>query len=88
MHTELSVEFFDSFGTDIVLLGCSNKTLHVYDMNIGRCVRVINEIHSRHPHVIEQNKVNTRHTHTHTKKLYAVLPAISAAVFITSTALT
>ena len=42
---------------DLVLLGCSNKTLHVYDMNIGKCVTVFNDIHARQPHITRQNKV-------------------------------
>lgn len=48
----------NSFFSYIVLLGCSNRSLQVYDMNVGRCVRVISEVHSRCPHSIEQNQVS------------------------------
>lgn len=43
---------------DLVLLGCSNKTLHVYDMNVGKCATVFSDVHTRQPHIIRQNKVS------------------------------
>ena len=43
--------------SDLVLVGCSNKTLHIYDMNVGKCVRVFSDVHVRQPHIITQNKV-------------------------------
>ena len=62
-------------------------------MNVGRCVRVINEVHSRHPHVIEQNKVNTQtlcqyHIHYYCVDVqgskYTTLPSGAHDLFLTS----
>jgi len=52
---------------DLVFLGCSNKTLHVYDMNVGKCVSVFSDVHVRQPHIITQNKVGEGYSDSHYK---------------------
>ena len=53
MTTSLSIHS----QTDIVLVGGSNKSLEIYDMNEGKCARIIPDVHSRAVHCICQNKV-------------------------------
>ncbi|XP_065919304.1 WD repeat-containing protein 27-like isoform X2 [Dysidea avara] len=64
----------NDFFSYLVLLGCSNKTLHVYDMNIGKCVTVFNDIHARQPHITRQNKGSK----------YTTLPSDTHDLFLTS----
>lgn len=35
----------------------SSKSLEVYDMNVGKCVRTIADIHTRPVHCIKQHEV-------------------------------
>ena len=44
---------------DIVLVGCSNKALEVYDMNLGQSIRTVTDVHTRPVHCLAQNKVAT-----------------------------
>jgi len=44
--------------TDIALAGGSDKTVHVFDINAGRCVRVMTDVHTRAVHHIAQNQVS------------------------------
>ena len=43
--------------TDIALAAGSDKTVHVFDINAGRCVRVMTDVHTRAVHHIAQNQV-------------------------------
>lgn len=45
------------FSVDIVLCCGSNKSIEVFDMNVGRSVRVIMDAHTRPVHTICQNQV-------------------------------
>lgn len=42
---------------DIVMCAGSSKSLEVYDMNVGKCVRTIADIHTRPVHCIKQHEV-------------------------------
>jgi len=37
----------------------SDKTVQVFDMNAGRCARVMNDVHTRAVHHIAQNYVSS-----------------------------
>jgi len=43
---------------DIVLAAGSDKTVHVFDINAARCVRVMTDVHTRAVHHIAQNHVS------------------------------
>lgn len=43
--------------TDLVLCAGSDKSLEVFDMNVGQTVRTIPNVHSRVAHVVKQNEV-------------------------------
>jgi len=44
--------------TDIALAAGSDKTVHVFDINAGQCVRVMTDVHTRAVHHIAQNQVS------------------------------
>jgi len=48
----------DYVHTDISLAGGSDKTVHVFDINAGRCVRVMKDVHTRAVHHIAQYQVS------------------------------
>jgi hypothetical protein len=45
---------------DITLCCGSNKSIEVFDMNVGRSIRVVMNAHSRPVHAICQNQVGTK----------------------------
>jgi hypothetical protein len=42
---------------DLVLCAGSDKSLEVFDMNVGQTARIIPNVHSRVAHVVKQNEV-------------------------------
>jgi len=54
----------NSFLSNIVLVCGSAKDLSAYDMNVGKCVRVIEEIHSKPAHTVRINEASPHVTHT------------------------
>ncbi|KAL4238028.1 WD40 repeat-like protein [Mactra antiquata] len=46
----------NSFLSYIVLCGCSNKSIEVYDMNVGQRVRKMTDVHTRPVHALCQNE--------------------------------
>ncbi len=44
--------------SDIVLAACSDKSVAVFDMNVGKVVRTMKDAHTRNVHTICQNQVN------------------------------
>ena len=44
-------------GEDITLAATSDRSLHVYDMNVGERLRLVKDVHSRAAHAICQNEV-------------------------------
>ncbi|XP_061172644.1 WD repeat-containing protein 27-like isoform X2 [Saccostrea echinata] len=46
----------NDFYSYIVMCAGSSKTLEVYDMNVGKCVRVISDVHTRPVHCIKQHE--------------------------------
>ena len=47
-----------NFPEDMVLCAGSNKSVEVFDLNVGKPVRTIHDVHTRAPHVICQNEVS------------------------------
>ena len=47
----------NEFHSHIALVAGSNKSLEVYDMNVGQCVCSLGDVHSRPVNCIAQNKV-------------------------------
>ena len=43
---------------DIVLAACSDKSVAVFDMNVGKVVRRMKDVHTRNVHSICQNQVS------------------------------
>ena len=56
----------DPKAVDLALCSGSDKSLEVFDLNVGRSVRLVPEVHSRAPHVICQNQVSLNGTHSGT----------------------
>lgn len=46
----------NEFHSYIILCAGSNKNIEVYDMNVGRSARVMQNVHCRPVHCISQNK--------------------------------
>ncbi|XP_071963936.1 WD repeat-containing protein 27-like [Antedon mediterranea] len=53
----------NSFYSYIVLCAGSDKSLEVFDMNVGKSIRVTNDVHERTIHVIKQNQGSAYVTH-------------------------
>ena len=51
--------FLNAIHLDIVLAACSDKSLAVFDMNYGKIVRRMQDVHGRIVHTICQNQVDT-----------------------------
>ena len=43
---------------DIVMCAGSDKSLEIFDMNVGRSVRYVESAHARTVHIIKQNEAS------------------------------
>lgn len=51
--------FFPNCDSDVVLMGGSDRSIQVFDMNKGAVAAVLPDAHSRAVHCISHNKVSS-----------------------------
>uniref|UniRef100_K1P8Z6 WD repeat-containing protein 27 n=1 Tax=Magallana gigas TaxID=29159 RepID=K1P8Z6_MAGGI len=73
----------NDFYSYIVMCAGSSKSLEVYDMNVGKCVRTIADIHTRPVHCIKQHEVYVYDIRggTYCSKLTGFTDTVSAVAF-------